>query len=380
MRLILVEPYAGGSHRAWAEGYARHSRHDVHLVTHEGRFWRWRMRGGALTLAEEIEQVVARVGRPDALLVSDMVDLPALLGFSRHVIGDAPVALYLHENQLLYPAAGSSGRSVGPWTADREAWSWVNWLSLAAADRVLFNSAHHRDALLAALPSLLARAPDRDHGHRLEAVVRASSVLHVGVELAGLADGIRPPQGDAPLVLWNQRWDHDKDPTSFFAMLDRLAGEGVGFRVALAGENERRDPREFLEGRRRLGDRVVHVGHLPRDDYVQLLLASDVVVSTASHEFFGVATVEAIAAGAVPVLPDRLSYPELLPPWARPTCLHREGEGTDHLRRVLVDLEGARAAVAGLREEMRRFSWETLAPVYDATLAGLAGGRVPSAP
>jgi hypothetical protein len=37
MRVLLVEPYYGGSHRAWADGYVEHSRHDVKLVTHEAR-------------------------------------------------------------------------------------------------------------------------------------------------------------------------------------------------------------------------------------------------------------------------------------------------------------------------------------------------------
>ena len=43
-----------------------------------------------------------------------------------------------------------------------------------------------------------------------------------------------------------------------------------------------------------------------------MLKSMDVVISTAEHEFFGIAVCEAIWAGAVPVLPRRLSYPELV--------------------------------------------------------------------
>jgi glycosyltransferase involved in cell wall biosynthesis len=141
--------------------------------------------------------------------------------------------------------------------------------------------------------------------------------------------------------------------------------------LALAGENVRVDPREFDDARARLGDRVVHVGHLPEADYRELLTQADVVVSTAHHEFFGVAIVEAMAAGAVPLLPDRLSYPELVPERYHESVLYSDGALADRLRRVLADLDGARAAVDGLRSEMLRFDWATLAPVYDDRLRDL---------
>jgi hypothetical protein len=116
------------------------------------------------------------------------------------------------------------------------------------------------------------------------------------------------------LVLWNQRWDHDKNPSAVFDALGRLADEGVAFSVAVVGENERVDPREFSVARERLGDRVVQFGFVDREEYVDLLGRADVVVSAAHHEFFGIAVVEAMAAGCVPVLPDDQSYPGLVGP------------------------------------------------------------------
>ena len=38
MKILLLEPYCGGSHRAWAEGYAAHSRNEVTLLSLPARF------------------------------------------------------------------------------------------------------------------------------------------------------------------------------------------------------------------------------------------------------------------------------------------------------------------------------------------------------
>ena len=89
MRVLLIEPWLNGSHQAWAEGYATHSGHEVHLVAHEGAFWRWRLRGGAVTLAERAAAVVDEHGPPDVVLASSMLDVPAFLG---HSLGTALLA------------------------------------------------------------------------------------------------------------------------------------------------------------------------------------------------------------------------------------------------------------------------------------------------
>jgi len=259
----------------------------------------------------------------------------------------------------------------------------ANWRSMAVADAVFVNSQHHLDQLAGALPTFLAAAPDHPHGGRVDDVLGRCEVLPVGCELAALLGGERqstaPPAGDdAPLVVWNQRWDHDKDPVAFLRIVRSLAADGVPFRLALAGENRREDPQEFRAAIDELGSRVVHHGHLDADAYRRLLLRGDVVLSTAVHEFFGVAPVEAMAAGCVPLLPDRLSYPELVPPSFHDAVLYG-ARPADRLRSALVDLPAARARVAGLREAMARWSWEALAPRYDEAIDRLAAeyGRRP---
>jgi len=365
-RVVVVEPYYGGSHRAWADGLVAHSGHEIHLVTHDAAYWRWRLRGSALTLAEDVVTAIADHGPPDVLLVSDMVHLAALVGFLRHDLGDAAVALYLHENQLTHP--------VGPRDRPDEGLALANWLSMAVADRVFVNSEAQLADLRRALPVLLGRALDHSHAHRLEGVLDRCEVLPVGVDLDGIApDG--HPVPEAPLIVWNHRWDREKRPDRLFAVLHHLADEGVAFRLALAGENLRFDPQEFDAIRERLGERVAHVGVLDRDGYHRLLASSDVTVSTAEHETFGIAAVEAMAAGCVPLLPDRLSYPEIVAPQWQDAVLYEDGELRERLRAVLTDLPAARARIEGLAASMRRHDWSVLAPRYDDHRLAVPGGQ-----
>lgn len=355
-RVTLIEPYYGGSHRAWADGWVSRSRHEIDLITLPGSFWRWRMRGGAVSLAEQLVANVAATGQPDALVVSEMVDVASLMGLARGAVAGCPLAIYMHENQLLYPDAPSQRRDDAP--------ALTNWRSMLAADAVWFNSAFHRDALHASLPELLDRQPEPRHSHLIDAAFTESAVLWPGVETKSLIAARRSSHA-TPLVLWNQRWDHDKNPQAVFSALVRLADEGVPFELALAGENNRVDPQEFIWVQERLEGRVVHVGHLDRAAYVDLLVRSDVVVSAADHEFFGIALVEAMAAGAVPVLPDRLSFPELVAAQWHDAALYPDGDLRQRLGAVLADIGRARDEVVGVRESMARFDWSEVTPTYD---------------
>ncbi|MDG2428889.1 MAG: DUF3524 domain-containing protein [Acidimicrobiales bacterium] len=366
-RVLLIEPFHGGSHGAWADGLARHSRHEVVTVSHPANAWRWRMRGGALTLAAATKLVVEEHGPPEVVVVSGMVDLARWLGLTRQFLGDPPVVLYLHENQLGYP---DSPNQKG---AGSDEFLISNWMSMAAADEVWCNSAFQRQSLLTALPALLGRAPDLSHARFLPAVAERCHVVPVGVDLADVPRCGVPGDPLAPLVLWNQRWDHDKNPKAVLDALIQLADAGVAFRVALVGENKRVDPREFIEARSYLGERVVAYGFLDRLDYVELLGRADVVVSAADHEFFGIAVVEAMAAGCVPVLPARQSYPELVGAWADGALYPDAGLRT-RLRDVLVDIESWRARVAGLDGAIRRFDWRTVVHDYDDRLDSLVAG------
>lgn len=376
----LVSAYHTGSHRSWAEGYARHSRRRMRLLTMEGRFWKWRMQGGALELAAQAERLLAAGEIPGAIVTTDMVNTPAWLALVRRSLpARTPLVHYMHENQLTYP-----------WPPQEQpdlSYAMVNWLSQLCADAVAFNSEFHRASWFAALPNLLKHFPDYNHLGRVSAVARRARVLPVGIDTAAIAasedsaESSARSASDPPLILWNQRWEYDKRPDRFFALLYRLQAAGIPFRLAVAGENFRRRPAEFDEARARLAGVTVHWGYVPtRAAYVELLRAADLVVSTADHEFFGVSILEAIAAGAFPLLPRRLSYPELIPQSLHAACLY--GDEEDLYAKAAGWLGAPRPSPPSLAllhaHVVTTFGWPRVARLYDDLVEELAAGALPA--
>ncbi len=358
MRVLLVEPYHGGSHGAWADGYAAASRHEVTSITHAARFWKWRMHGAHLTLARQAAEVFGD-GPPDVVIASSMMDVAGFAGAARLVLGDAPLVVYFHENQFSYPLSERDRPDL--------TYPMINWSSAATADVVVFNSEFHRRDFLDGARRFLRQFPDHRHGPMVADVEARSVVLPVGVDLARLG-GDHAPTGDPPLVLWNQRWEHDKDPDLFVRAVSSLRDEGLRFRLAVAGERFVSIPTAFEELPGTFGDDLVWFGHAPEDVYVELLRRADIVVSTARHEFFGVAVVEAIAAGAFPILPDRLVYPERIPADLAEVCLYDDETGLVERLRAAVADPGLRSRARSLPAAMRRFDWSAVAPRYDDLL------------
>jgi glycosyltransferase involved in cell wall biosynthesis len=247
----------------------------------------------------------------------------------------------------------------------------INWTSMAVADAVVFNSDFHRRVWFEAVPTLLRSLPDHRHDRLVDAVAARSSVVPVGVDLRRLDGPSR--RGDRPLVLWNQRGEHDKGPDEFAAAVTAAFDRGADFEVALAGQRFVSEPLAFDRLRAALGDRVVHDGYADEDAYVDLLRRSDVVVSTAHQEFFGVAVTEAVYAGAFPLLPDRLVYPERIPAAFHGRCLHHGGDDlVDRLVGAVTDRVTASAVAAELRPVMASCDWSQVAPRYDQMLEGIS--------
>ena len=102
-------------------------------------------------------------------------------------------------------------------------------------------------------------------------------------------------------------------------------------------------PKPFLRAREQLGERIVQYGYLEaKEDYVDWLKRGTVVVSTAIQENFGISVVEAIRHGCFPLLPNNLSYPELIPEEYHSHCLcSNQQELVEKLSAILEELSEA---------------------------------------
>jgi glycosyltransferase involved in cell wall biosynthesis len=374
MNVLALEPWYGGSHRHFLDDLACHSRHAFHPVTMAARYWKWRMQGGAVTLAQKALEAVEAGLAPDLVFATDYVNLPAFLALTRERLARVPVVLYLDENQLTYPLREGEERDY--------TYAYVNYLSALAADRVVFNSRFHHDEFFAALPDLLRRFPDYTHLDTLRRLREKAAVLHLGLDLAGhdrhAAEAARARDGGPPIVLWNQRWEHDKNPEAFFRLMNRLDDAGVRFRLILAGERFEEQPPAFERAFQRYAERILHYGYAEDfAEYSRLLHRADIVVSTARHEFFGIAMLEAIYCGCHPLLPNRLTYPELIPerlhrPLLHAPVLYEDEEQLFDLLRRLLRGEDQPLPRSVLREIPAHLAWPEQAQRYDALFEEVA--------
>ncbi|HIJ67179.1 MAG TPA: DUF3524 domain-containing protein [Planctomycetes bacterium] len=304
MKVLALEAYYGGSHKAFIDGWIKHSRHDWTLLTLPANKWKWRMRHAAVTFADRVNKLTDQGRQWDIIVCSDMLNLAEFLGLTTGALQSLPGVVYFHENQLTYPVRFESERDYQ--------FAVTNMTTALVATAVWFNSRFHRDQFLGALARFLKKMPDYQPTDAIERI-RAKSAVH--------PPGINKPPNrmermPGPIrILWAARWEHDKNPDDFFESLKRLKAEGIDFRISVIGPQFREVPRVFAWAKDFFTDHIDRWGYQKDPaDYTAALVEADVIVSTANHEFFGLSIAEAIAAGAFPLLPRRLSYPELLEP------------------------------------------------------------------
>lgn len=353
LRLLFLEPFFGGSHKDFARGITAHSSHDIHLLTLPAAWWKCRMTGAAYEFWHRLKNP----DHYDGIIVTDMMNLSDFYALARGNL--PPVILYFHENQMTYPA----GRYRGAVHFSGA----VNISSARLADRVLFNSRFHMDGFMDRARTLLTQCPDMDISHVHDDILQKSSVIYPGCDFPEKMDQTSPVKEAPGLIVWNHRWEHDKNPKLFFAALKRLKEKGVKFRLALLGERYPLIPDEFVQAKDLFRDELVAYDFIrSKPAYYRWLEKGQIIVSTAVQENFGISTVEAVRCGAVPVAPKRLSYPEIIPERFHKHCLYyRLPQLVAKMEKLLTDPELCQSLSRELSAEMARYSWENMIHAYD---------------
>lgn len=360
MKILLIEAFYTASHKKWADGLKAHSRHEVQLLTLAGRHWKWRMHGGAISLASEFKKLDFT---PDLLLITEMMDVALFRALTQTQI---PIALYFHENQLTYP--WSVHDAYVQLRRDNH-YAFINYTSALVADKVFFNSNYHKHALLEALPTFLKQFPDHRPLETITEIEAKSQVLPLALDLKRFDSFRANTTNDIPIILWNHRWEYDKNPEDFFRLLFRLADENIDFQLVVLGESYRNVPAIFEQAKQRLQAQILHFGYVEDfATYANWLWKADIALTTSNQDFFGGSVVEAISCGCLPILPNRLAYPEHIPRNLHSSILYDSLETAYSMLKYYL-LEGFKyEKLTTIAKYIQQYDWKRSAHRYDNLL------------
>lgn len=311
-RILLLSAYDAASHRQWRMQLTQAlTGFSWHQLTLPPRHYSWRLRGNSLSWGFGARELLEQPH--DLLLCTSMTDLSALRGFVP-TLGQLPTVVYFHENQFAYPL---SDRAQG-----RVEQQMLNIYTALCADRLIFNSHFNKDSFERGAKDLLGRMPDA-MPIGLQQRLSAGQVLPVPIADGwySAAEGAVRGSRDVFTLVWNHRWEYDKGPERLLALTERLVAHRLRFRLHVLGQQFRHQPPAFAALQQLLEAHYQQHALEPgqfgyvadESQYRALLCNSDVVLSTADHDFQGLSLLEAIACGCTPLAPDHQVYPEYLP-------------------------------------------------------------------
>jgi len=361
MRFLFIEPFYGGSHKVFTDGWINNSKYRIDLVSLKAEKFKWRIRASAYYF----RNLISDIYQYDGLIVTDMINLSDFKSFFKKNI--PPVLFYFHENQLDYPLASNQKSDYHL--------IFSNISSAVSADLLYFNSYAHKNSFIDSAKSVLRTMPLEDGDLSiLDEINSKAEVLYPGCDFKFLGKS-KKKNNKIPHILWNHRWSYDKKPEVFFNVLSDIKKAGFDFRLIILGEKEAKKNKIFSEAQIKFKNEIVHFGYAEdKTDYYNLLLRSDIVISASIQENFGYSVVEAVRAGCIPLLPGRLSYPEIIPAQFHDQVLYKDYG--DLFRRLSFMLSGSgqknETFIKKLSDAMNTYSWYNIIKDYDRALEKLA--------
>ena len=224
------------------------------------------------------------------------------------------------------------------------------------------------DSYFEALKKLLNNFPDNRETATIKDIKIKSKVLNLGLDLKRY-DKYFTENINAPIILWNHRWEYDKDPETFFQTLEKLKNNGFDFCLAVLGENFSQSPQIFDKAKVLFRNNIVHWGYSNSlKDYATWLWKSDIIPVTSKQEFFGASVMEAVYCNTYPILPKRLSYPELLPSKFHKDHIYHDSEDLYQklawaIKNITIVRNSNISTIAA------KYDWSKIISEYDLTLS-----------
>jgi glycosyltransferase involved in cell wall biosynthesis len=188
----------------------------------------------------------------------------------------------------------------------------VTLYAALAADHLAFNTNYNRHTFLTGVDRLLHKLPDHVPINLVEQLRQKSSVIPVPLPAHCFTSRQDSQNTDILRIVWNHRWEYDKGPDRLLAIMRELKQRGTEFRMYILGQQFRKIPKEFDTIKKEFSHHIDQFGYAEsKEEYFEWLSRANIVLSTAVHEFQGLSVLEAVAKGCIPVLPNRLVYPEL---------------------------------------------------------------------
>lgn len=318
MNILLLSAYDAVSHQYWRKGLvANFPEHEWTVLTLPARFFAWRVRGNSLSWAFNELKTLQQAF--DLIICTSMTDLSALKGFLPQ-LANIPSLVYFHENQFEYPSSGKEYNRVEP--------QMLSIYTALAATRIAFNSDFNRQTFLKGASKLLKKLPDQVPANLIELIKIKAQVLPVPLNEVPLnavtsqQTNVDYQQEDSLHIVWNHRWEFDKGPELLKLVVEKLITAQLTVTIHIVGQRFRYSPETFDEiyalfDEQKLAGNVSlgRWGFIEdKREYQRLLSQSDIVLSTAKHDFQGLSVLEAVQAGCLPLVPDALAYPEIFEP------------------------------------------------------------------
>ncbi|BFM11509.1 DUF3524 domain-containing protein [Simiduia litorea] len=362
MRVLLLSAYHAPSHAYWAQGLQETFPHwHWQLISLPARYFNWRIRGNALHIAYEHQGLLAQ--NYDLIIATSMTDLAGLRSFCPHLAA-IPSILYFHENQFAYPGNEVQSNRVEP--------QMMTLFSALSATQLVFNSHYNRDTFFVGLKRLLKKLPDCVPDNLLALLSNKAEVLPVPI--ADQAFELICNKSSRISFIWNHRWEHDKAPERLLAALALVIQTHRNFTLHVVGQQFRSEPACFNELQQllRTTNTMGAWGFQDsRDTYNGLLASSHAVISTALHDFQGLAVLEAVAAGCVPLVPKRLAYPEWFPDMGYASCEADATLEAQSLAEAMLAIIDAAAPVYA--PDIRGMSRSAQAAAYERLMLSVVG-------